>query len=254
MITKEKIKSIKQLQIKKYREAHRLFIVEGATNTLDYLDSHIELHELYATYEFINKNPHLTNYKVIEVSEKEMSRITALKNHSPLLGIFKIPEYSKPSIIVKDSWYLALDQIHDPGNLGTIIRTADWFGIKDIYCSINSVDAYNPKVVQATMGSLSRVRIKYVCLESLLKQVGKNTEIYGAVLNGNPVNKVTNPKPGVILIGSEAHGISDNLMKIITYKLTIPNKNTEANNRPESLNASIAAGIMCYALIKYQTI
>ena len=88
----------------------------------------------------------------------------------------------------------------------------------------------------------------------MLKQVGKNTEIYGAVLNGNPVNKVINPNPGVILIGSEAHGISDNLMKIITYKLTIPNKNTEANNRPESLNASIAAGIMCYALIKYQTI
>jgi TrmH family RNA methyltransferase len=250
MLTKDKIKSIQQLKLKKFRESSGLFVVEGNINTNDYLESNLKLVDLFLTNNFLTINKdRFHKYDPTIISEKDMSRISALKNHSPVLAVFKIPDTnSKPDINSK-SFYLALDDIHDPGNLGTIIRTADWFGIDNIFCSKGCVDAYNPKVVQASMGSLARVKLNYMDLKELFKN--NSLPVYGSVLDGVSINDITKPEPGFILIGSEAKGIDMNLMNSITHRITIPLNIGVRENFPESLNASVATGILCYSLTQY---
>lgn len=249
MISKAKIKLINQLKHKKYRELNNLFIVEGSINVLDFLQSDIELVEIFSTKNWIENHISKTNKTIInEVTLVELKKITALKTPSEVLALFKIPSTKLHGDITSDNICIALDNISDPGNLGTIIRTADWFGITQIYCSKNTVDTFNPKVVQATMGSLARVKVVYTNLASLIQNKPKELPVFGALLNGTPLTEIKNQKNGIILIGSEAHGISNELLPLVTEKVTIPLYNNNLNNRPESLNASIATAIICYAL------
>jgi len=249
MISKAKIKLIVQLKQKKYRELHNMFIVEGNRNVIDFLQGETSLIEIFATKNWIegqNINTNKTRTNV--VTFVELKKITALSTPSEVLAIFKLPDIDFKGHIDTDNISIALDNISDPGNLGTIIRTADWFGINKIYCSNNTVDAFNPKVVQATMGSLARVKVVYTNLNSLLKNKPKNLPVFGALLNGTPITDIKPKTNGIILIGSEAHGISNELLPFITEKITIPSYNQSLNNKPESLNASIATAIICYAL------
>lgn len=248
MLSKAKIKLIVQLKQKKYRELNNMFIVEGTRNVIDFLQSKMSLVEIFATNNWIEDQDFNTNeFHTNKVTLVELKKVTALSTPSEVLAIFKLPNTDFNGHIINKYFSVALDNISDPGNLGTIIRTADWFGINQIYCSNNTVDAFNPKVVQATMGSLARVKIIYTDLESILKNKPKDLPVFGALLVGTSIKELEPQTNGVILIGSEAHGISEELLPFITQKITIPSYKNDINN-PESLNASIATAIICYAL------
>ena len=248
MLSKAKIKLINQLKQKKYRDLHRMFIVEGSRNVIDFLQSESTLVDLYVTEAWIQINEeNLKNHNATITSVKELKKISALTTPSEVLAIFSLPDTIFSGNIDTSNFTIVLDNISDPGNLGTIIRTADWFGINHIYCSNNTVDAFNPKVVQATMGSLARVNVIYTDLKNLFASLPNELPVFGAVLNGTPISGLKPQTNGIILIGSEAHGISNELLTFITHKITIPSFNQNTNS-PESLNASIATAIICYAL------
>lgn len=249
MLSKAKLKLINQLRHKKYRELNNMFFVEGSKNTLDFLQSDCSFIELFGTKDWIQKhNTDIQKENATVVSIKELKKISALTTPPEVLAIFSLPDTIFNGKIITDNLTIALDNISDPGNLGTIIRTADWFGINHIYCSKNTVDAFNPKVVQATMGSLARVKVIYTELNELLASKPKELQIFGAVLNGTPITDIKPQTNGIILIGSESHGISPELLQYINHKITIPLFNENTANLPESLNASIANAIICYAL------
>jgi len=249
MLSKARIKLINQLKQKKYREINKMFFAEGSINVIDFIKSKTSIVELFATEDWINNNESIiADCLTTTVSFKDLKRISALSNPSDVLAIFELPNMTTQARINNSEFVIALDDISDPGNLGTIIRTADWFGIKHIFCSKNTVDAFNPKVVQATMGSLSRVKINYSDLDILFQKMPDDIPIYGAVLNGISLNKIEYQTNGIILIGSEAHGISAELLKYVSHKITIPSKSYDSTNKAESLNASIANAIICYAL------
>jgi TrmH family RNA methyltransferase len=248
MLSKPKIKLINSLKMGKYRRQHQLFVAEGTTNVIDYLQSGIETEALYATRDWITANQvNLTYVNIIEVNLKELAKISALKNPSEVLAVFVMPEKNKVNLNTINDLVLMLDDIRDPGNLGTIIRTADWFGISHIICSENTVDAYNPKVVQASMGSLARIKLYYQDLKKTLEAKPDYLKVFGAVLEGNDMVELAKPNHGIILIGSEAHGISKELLPMIDIKITIPKQVTsDDSTSAESLNASIAVAIICY--------
>jgi len=251
MLSNVRIKLINQLKQKKQRELHNMFIAEGDINVLDFIKSETKLIELFATQSWLEKNEHLINENLVTlVSTKELKKVSALSSPSDVLAIFNRQKHEFSNNLDVNNICIACDNISDPGNLGTIIRTADWFGINNIYCSKNTVDATNPKVVQATMGSLARVKVHYINLELAFKNKPKDLSIFGAVLNGTPLTEISPQKNGVILIGSEAHGISNDLLPYITHKITIPLHRKNISNTIESLNASVANAIICYALVK----
>lgn len=226
-----------------------MFFVEGTKGTQDFLTSNTPLIELFATQEWVDKhNINRTGVIATIISKNEIKKVSALSTPSDVLAIFELPETRFQQSIDSENLCIALDNISDPGNLGTIIRTADWFGINNIFCSSDTVDAFNPKVVQATMGSLARVKIAYVNLEELLKSRSDGIPVFGALLDGQPLNEIGPQKKGIILIGSEAHGISKELLPTVDNKITIPLLNSSNSSRPESLNASVATAIICYAL------
>jgi TrmH family RNA methyltransferase len=162
-----------------------------------------------------------------------------------VLALVEVPQQLNFAKSIFEKLILVLDEIKDPGNLGTIIRIADWFGISDIVCSNHSVDAYNPKVVQATMGSIARVNLRYTNLFEFLKNIPTDFPIYGTLLNGENIYNQTLSKNGIIIIGNESKGISDDILPFITNKLYIPSYAENLNNKAESLNASIATAIVC---------
>jgi len=251
MLSKARIKLITQLKQKKFREINNMFIAEGSINVTDFIKSGINVIGLFATDKWMQTNEqNIANKNLTLVSTKELKKISALSSPSEVLAILSLPITNDVNNISIENLTLALDSISDPGNLGTIIRTADWFGIKQIFCSSNTVDAYNPKVVQATMGSLARVEVIHTDLKKLFTNKPKNLPIFGAVLNGEPITKFKPQENGIILIGSEAHGISNELLPYITQKITIPSVNQNLSNNLESLNASVANAIICYALCK----
>ncbi len=251
MLSKARIKLITQLKQKKFREINNMFIAEGSINVTDFIKSGINVIGLFATDKWMQTNKqNIANKNLTLVSTKELKKISALSSPSEVLAILSLPITNEVNNISIENLTLALDSISDPGNLGTIIRTADWFGIKQIFCSSNTVDAYNPKVVQATMGSLARVEVIHTDLKKLFTNKPKNLPIFGAVLNGEPITKFKPQENGIILIGSEAHGISNELLPYITQKITIPSVNQNLSNNLESLNASVANAIICYALCK----
>jgi len=247
MISKNQIQFIKSLAISKFRKAHGMFIVEGPKMMIELANSSFKIEAIYAlpTWIINNQIKFSTDVEFFEVSEKELDRISGLKTPNAVLALVHMAENIPPAAKTLNNLVLMLDDIRDPGNMGTIIRTADWFGIKQIICSNTCVDIYNPKVVQATMGSLFRVWIFYTNLKEYLELMPKKLLIYGTLLEGENIYETKLSKPGVILIGNESHGISEDLIPFITNKITIPNYSFKSFETAESLNASIATAIVC---------
>ena len=232
MLSKSQIKLVTSLKQKKYRQQHQLFVVEGIKTITELLKSNLELYALYTTESFNINAKH-----EILISEKDLKRISYLTSPNKALAIFKIPQFKT---IEQNGLIIALDAVRDPGNLGTIIRLCDWFGIENLVCSKETVDCYNPKVIQATMGSITRVNITYVDLPSFLKDY--KDPIFGAYMEGENVYKSTLPQSGVIVMGNEANGISETIEPMITHKISIPRfGNLQLT---ESLNVATATAIL----------
>jgi len=233
MLSKNEIKLIKSLKYKKQRYLNKMFVVEGKKSIYEFINSKFVLHKLFSIdiSEFSVNN-------VVRLSKSELEKISFLSNPNDHLAIFKIPN-EKP--INKNNLLVGLESINDPGNLGTIIRTCEWFGVEDIVCSLDSVDCYKPKVVQSAMGSLSRVNITYLDLENFLNSESLNR--FGTFIKGESVyeNKISTDN-GIVVFGNEANGISSNLRSLIDVELTIPRFNNKSY--PESLNLSNSLGII----------
>lgn len=229
MITKRERTLIQQLRLKKNRFSARQFVVEGKKSILEFVDAGYAVSAIYATEPFDLP-------KVKQISASEMARISHFKNASSILAVFSIPEESR---IPEQGRILVLDKITDPGNLGTLIRLADWYGIDHILCSLTTVDCYNPKVVQASMGSLSRVSCHYQDLTTYLAK--DNRPSYGAFLKGISIYSTEFPSNALLVLGNESNGISDEIKAHLGHSITIPRRSTSG---PESLNVAIAGGII----------
>jgi len=234
MITKNQIKLIKSLRLKKNRIQSGFFIAEGEKIIDELLQSKLETVHIFST---VNKYSFSDYY--IPIKNAQLKQISYLKTPNKVVGLFKIP---KNSVIDFNSNIIALEEINDPGNLGTIIRLCDWYGIKNIICSINSVDCYNPKVIQASMGSISRVNISYMDLEKLVAD--KNHKTVMADLKGEKLRNFNFSKNQIIFFGSESNGFSKKISSKIENKITIEG----LNNNVESLNLATSVGIILYEL------
>ena len=249
MISKSTISLIRSLHHKKFREEHGLFIAEGSKLVKELLKSTFRVTGIYGETSWVDmllkENP---DSPVLPqpVTEQEMSRITALVSPGPVLAVVKIPKRDVSEIETEGHTTLALDGIQDPGNLGTIIRVADWFGIRQVVCSEECVDVFNPKVVQATMGSIVRVPVYYTALDSFLDR-NLNMPVYGMYLDGEDLYHAPLTQEAIIVIGSEARGISATLESRIRRRITIPpgGKPENTSSHAESLNAAVAAALVC---------
>lgn len=233
MLSKNQIKLITSLQQKKYRQSHQLFIAEGVKVIQELLESNFVLEHLYSTSPLFKT---VAMSKKTLISEEELKKLSSLSTANNCLALFKIPA-DQP--IKTNAIIVALDAIRDPGNLGTIIRLCDWFGIDQIVCSNETVDVYNPKVIQATMGSISRVNLTYLDLTNYLKEV--KLPIFGTFMDGKNVYKEQLPKEGVLILGNEANGISKEVAQLVKTKLAIPRFGSL--QKTESLNVATATAI-----------
>lgn len=248
MVSKNQIKQIQSLKQKKFREETGLFVAEGTKIVSELLHSSIQVETLYATAEFLSGRSIPDTFPVVEISRAELERISFLTAPNEVLAVCRIPEPRLDSLQLKGKLILMLDDIRDPGNLGTILRIADWFGIEQVICSIETADAFNPKVVQATMGSIARVQVHYLDLDEYLKSNhSSEMPVFGALLDGDNVYSQKLPAEGFLMIGNESHGISIDLQKHITHRLRIPSFGKLKSNggEAESLNAAIATAILC---------
>ena len=244
MISKNQVKYIQSLGQKKSRDFENRFIAEGPKLVNELLTAeNCRIVQLFALKEWIDENPNASKHtEVIELSSGELEKISQLTTPNQVLAVIeKIQWENDPE--VKGSISLALDTIQDPGNMGTIIRLADWFGIKNIFCSTDCVDVYNPKVIQSSMGSISRVRVEYTDILSWLTE-NNDVPTYAAVLDGKDVTKMEKIKEGIIVIGNESKGIHQEMLKLANVQITIPGK-----GKAESLNAAVAAGIILSHLL-----
>jgi len=245
MLSKAKIKFITSLKIKKQRQQQQLFTAEGAKAIDELLSSSSLVLEIYALESWIYSHQQLlskTSVPCAVVDEAELKKISSLTTPHDVLAVCSIPENSYSDVTIRQELCLALDGIHDPGNMGTIIRIADWFNIPYIFCSDDCVDPYNTKVVQASMGSIARVKVIETNLEKLFTEHSK-IPVLVAVLDGDNIFSMQKMNRGFLLIGSEARGVSENLLKFASDKITIPQL-----GKAESLNAAVATGIICAVL------
>jgi len=245
-VTKVEIFLIKSLSDKKERSLSGLFVAEGEKLVGEIAASGMTVDKIFFTAE---KSPLNTGKIPTEkISAKEMERISNLKTPSGVLALVKIPEYEFDAASFSKGHILALDNIQDPGNMGTIIRTADWFGIEDIVCSETSADCFNPKVVQATMGAITRVRVHYVNLPETLRNIAAGgAPVYGTFLEGENIYDTGLSENGVIVLGNEGQGISQEVARLVTKKLFIP-PYPAGKTSSESLNVSAACAIACSVL------
>ena len=234
MLSKNQIKLISSLQQKKHRFANQLFFAEGVKVIQELVKSNFELEHLYTTKEDFND---ITAHKRTTISENELQKISALSTPNTCLAVFKIPIENK---IIESGLVLALDSIRDPGNLGTILRLCDWFGIQQLICSKETVDIYNPKVVQATMGSIARVNVNYIDLDTFI--TATKLPVFGTFMDSENIYQMTLPQEGIIVMGNEANGISEDIEKLITKRLTIPRFGDLQIT--ESLNVATATAII----------
>ena len=234
MVSKNQIKLITSLQQKKYRTINKLFFAEGVKVIQELLHSNFELEQLYSTQ---NDFESVSISKKYLIQELDLKKISALATPNTCLAVFKIPMAKK---INESGLIVALDSIRDPGNLGTILRLCDWFGVTEIICSKETVDLYNPKVVQATMGSIARVNVSYVDLYSFLAST--DLPVFGTFMEGVNIYKTTLPQEGVVVMGNEANGISKELETLIKNKLSIPRFGEI--QKTESLNVAAATAIV----------
>ncbi len=225
-----------------------MFIAEGSKLVLDLLSGHFAVHELFVIYaktDDIRAKLYGSKAMITEVTEAEMSRITALSSPSPVLAVMEMAKTTSPPVVSPDKLVLALDDIRDPGNMGTIIRVADWFGISTVICSETCVDLYNPKVVQATMGSVARVRVISTDLPAWLSGLPAGIRIYGTFAEGENMYEKDLQQSGIIIIGNEAKGISAAVADFVTDKIAIPAFPVSGSGHAESLNASVATAVIC---------
>lgn len=233
MLSKSQFKLINSLSKKKYRDRHGLFLAEGKKVITELLTSNLEMHSLYTTEDIFK----LKGGQPVIVDHTELKKISQLSTPQIGLALFEIP---RPKKLTNSGLQLALDGIRDPGNLGAIIRLCDWFGITDLVCSLDTVDCYNPKVVQASMGSLVRVSITYTNLAEFLKEVDR--PVLGTFMDGASIYRQTLEPQGVIVMGNEANGISQDIEKLITQRIGIPQFG--AVMETESLNVATATAII----------
>ncbi|MBS1592316.1 MAG: RNA methyltransferase [Bacteroidetes bacterium] len=234
MLSKNEVKYIQSLCHKKQRNETGLFIAEGPKLAEEILASNYIVEKIYALPKWIDKN---NNINAVEITEKELNQISQLQTPNEILLIVKQASVAFEPIL-KNNFTVVLDDIQDPGNLGTIIRLCDWFGVQQIICSNNTVELYNPKVIQSTMGSFVNVKICYKNLVDFF-ELNKSIPVLGAVLNGMNVYEIVKPQEAILLIGNEGKGINSNLLSFINKKITIPKK-----GKAESLNAAVATGIL----------
>jgi len=255
MLSQNQIKQITALKVKKYRDEFGLFVAEGHKLVMELINSPFKVTGIYASVPWMLANLPLIGEKkipIIETLPREMERISFLSTPSPVLAVIEIPEEHIPEsnrapirLPVPDDLCIALDDIRDPGNLGTIIRVADWFGITTVFCSTTSVDLFNPKVVQATMGSIARVNVAYADLRRLMVELSGEIPVYGTCTDGENLYGQTLTPGGIILVGSESRGITTELLPFVSKKITIPSFEPPVTGKAESLNASIATAIVC---------
>ncbi|MEN2399723.1 RNA methyltransferase [Flavobacterium sp. MC2016-06] len=234
MVSKNQIKLISSLHQKKQRSANQLFFAEGVKVIQELLQSNFELEHLYTT---LNDFEAVQASKRTLINEQELKKISALSTPNTCLAVFKIPAENP---IIDSGLILALDDIRDPGNLGTIMRLCDWFGITQIICSKETVDIYNPKVVQATMGSITRVNVSYVDLKTFLTQT--KLPVFGTFMDGENIYRSNLPQDAIIIMGNEGNGISVEIEKMITSRITIPRFGVL--QKTESLNVASATAIV----------
>ncbi|TDW49769.1 TrmH family RNA methyltransferase [Flavobacterium sp. 270] len=234
MVSKNQIKLISGLHQKKQRSANQLFFAEGVKVIQELLQSNFELEHLYTT---LNDFESVQISKRTLINEQELKKISALSTPNTCLAVFKIPAENP---IIDSGLILALDDIRDPGNLGTIMRLCDWFGIKQIICSKETVDIYNPKVVQATMGSITRVNVSYLDLKTFLSQT--KLPVFGTFMDGENIYQSNLPQNAIIIMGNEGNGISAEIEKMITSRITIPRFGDL--QKTESLNVASATAIV----------
>lgn len=233
-LSKNQLKLITSLSNKKYRQKHHLFIAEGVKVVQEFLNSSYQLDKLFCVDGF---SMDVSSDKIQTISEKELQKISNLKSANKVIGLFKIPD---EKALAGKGFIVALDAVNDPGNLGTIIRLCDWFGVDSLLCSKDTVDCYNTKVVQASMGSLTRTNIHYVDLPTFLEDTSLPKFI--ADMDGSNVYKTTLPKEGILIMGNEANGVSDEIRALITDKISIPRFGE--TQETESLNVATATAIL----------
>ncbi|MCE2617487.1 RNA methyltransferase [Phocaeicola oris] len=241
MLSKNKIKYIHSLELKKNRREEQAFIAEGSKLVGDML-GHFHCKMLLGTKEWLNTMS-VQAEEVIEVSADELAKVSLQKAPQEVLAVFKQPSYPMDTKVLSHSLCLALDNVQDPGNVGTIIRLADWFGIEHVFCSLGTVDVYNPKTVQATMGALARIKVYYIDLLQLIHSV-KDIPIYGTFLDGDDIYKKKLSDHGLIIMGNEGNGISKEVEQLVNERLLIPNY-PKGRMTSESLNVAMATGIIC---------
>lgn len=245
VIPKARIKELKSLQQKKCREIENRYILEGVKIVNEALSQHIELVEQVLFTTDAEPKLILKNFRnAVEVDKETIDKISSLKTPQSCLAVLKIPNKEKFSIELSDDIILMLDSIRDPGNLGTIIRLADWFGISKIICSADSVDCYNPKVVQASMGAILRVKMFYEDLNPAIENARlSNVSVYGTTLEGENIYNTKINLPSMIIMGNESEGISASIKSLLTKEIYIPNYSSK-QEKTESLNVSTATSII----------
>lgn len=233
MLSKSQIKLITSLHQKKFRLKHQLFFAEGVKTIEELLNSKFKIHHLYS----ISDNFDVSEDLQTIISSNELKKISALKTPNTALALFEIP---KELSVDFNNLVVALDNVRDPGNLGTIIRLCDWFGVKDLVCNTETVDCYSPKVIQATMGSITRVNVVYKDLTQILEEV--DTASFGAFMDGENIYEEKLPQKGIIVLGNEANGIKNELEILINKRISIPRFGNL--QKTESLNVANAAAIL----------
>jgi TrmH family RNA methyltransferase len=241
MLSKAKVKYIKSLQIKKFRKTYGEFVVEGAKSVAELLNSDYTLTSIFITEDFEEKYQTLLksfNGEVVKVKQKDLEELGTFSSNNAALAVVKIKE-NTPLYLDGNEYVLVLDEVKDPGNLGTIIRIADWYGIKKIICSNDSADIYNPKVISSSMGSFTRMQVYYCSLKEYFSQ-GVKEVVYGATLEGANVHQVKFAKKGFLIMGNESSGIHADHYSFITEQISIPRL-----GNAESLNVGVATAIIC---------
>jgi len=243
MISKNKIKLIKSLEQKKSRDETGLFIAEGTKLVLDLL-SVFKCTILAATGEWISENKNIRAVEIMEVDDLELNKISNQKSPQGVFAVFEKPVHTWNIESLNNKLVLALDDVQDPGNLGTILRIADWFGITDVFASEHSADTYNSKTVQATMGALARVRVHTVNLTAFLQSCAGEMPIYGTFMDGDNIYSNTLTQHGIIVMGNEGNGISAGIEQLVSHRLLIPNY-PMGQATSESLNVGVATALVC---------
>lgn len=242
MISKNLIKQIKALELKKNRQKEGIFVAEGPKVVAD-LTAIAPPQRLVATEEWYTASGNAPRPQDAVVTEDELRKVSFLQHPQQVIGLFALPQPQTAADICTKELCLALDKVQDPGNLGTIIRIADWFGISTIYCGVGTVDAFSPKVVQATMGSIAHVNIVNADLQELICGLPDGTPVYGTSLNGNDIYSQELTSTGLIVMGNEGNGISPEVMSLVNRTLFIPCYSHE--RKADSLNVAVATAVTC---------